>query len=63
MTSANTRNPDLLDLMTSARREHDRAVGEFIHQIWQALAEALIPTTAAVTAHRAFQAHPLHPGP
>lgn len=63
MTPANTCNSDLLHLMTSARREHDRAIGDFIHQIWQALAEALTPHPAPGAALRPFQARPLPPGP
>lgn len=63
MTPASTCNPDLLDLMTAARREHDRAIGDFIHRIWQALAEALTPSPASEPAHRPIQARPLPPGP
>ncbi len=63
MTPASTCNPDLLHLMTSARREHDRALGDFIHRIWQALTDVLTPPPAPGAAHCAPQAPTLHPGP
>lgn len=63
MNPADTCPSDLLDLMTAARREHDRAIGDFIHRIWQALAEALTPSPASGPAHRPIQARPLPPGP
>lgn len=63
MNPADTCPSDLLDLMTAARLEHDRAIGDFIHRIWQALTEALTPSPASGPAHRPIQARPLPPGP
>lgn len=62
MASADPRNTDLLHLMTSARNEHDRAIGDFIHQIWQALVEELTPEPVLELARRSLQARAPHPG-
>ncbi|KAB2963367.1 hypothetical protein [Zoogloea sp.] len=62
MTSADTCHTELLHLMTSARREHDRAIGDFVHQIWQAFIEELTPTPVLELARRPLQARSPHPG-
>ncbi|NML27882.1 hypothetical protein [Zoogloea dura] len=62
MTSADTCNTDLLHLMTSARSQHDRAIGDFLHQIWQAFVEELTPAPVLELARRAHQARSPHPG-
>lgn len=57
-----TPGPDLLHHMTSARRAHDRALGEFFHTLWTSLLEELTPAPVLHLRQPHFRhPHPLHP--